>query len=94
MLPKINIKAGLGCPPMPYYTNEVESKNRILKDQVEYKSAELPDFINKMRGLLEEQRHEVERALISTGEYRLRDEYRYLQVESSSWFKMTRDQRQ
>ena len=57
-------------------------------------SPELPDFINKIRGLLEEQRHEVERALISTGEYRLRDEYRYLQVESSSWFKISLDQRQ
>ena len=92
MLPDIRIKAGLGCPPMPYYTNEVESKNKILEDEVEHKSSELPDFINKMRGLLKEQRHEVECALINTGKYRLKDEYRYLQVESSSWFKMTLDQ--
>ena len=70
---------------MPYYTNEVESKNKILKDEVEHKSSELPDSINKMRGLLEEQRDKVERALIITGEYRLRDKYRYLQIESSSY---------
>ena len=51
-----------------------QTKNKILKDEVERKSSELPNFINKMRGLLEEQRHKVERALISTGKYRLRDE--------------------
>ena len=65
----------MGCPPLPYYTNEVESKNKILKDEVEHKRSELPDFVDKMRTLLEEQRNEIERALIGTGEYRIKDEY-------------------
>ena len=34
MLPQIRLKAGLGYPPMPYYTNVVESKNKILKDEI------------------------------------------------------------
>ena len=29
MLPQIRLKASLGYPPMPYYTNEVESKNKF-----------------------------------------------------------------
>ena len=56
MLLEIHIKA-----------NEVEPKNKILKDELEHKSSVLPDFINNMRGLLEEQRHEVEHALIGIG---------------------------
>ena len=94
MLPNCRTKAGLGSPPLPYYTNEVESKNKILKDEVEHKKSELPDFVNKMKTLFEEQKREVERSLIGTGEYRLKEDYHYLQVESSTWFKMTLDQRQ
>ena len=83
MLQDVRVKAGLGCPPSPYYTNEVESKNRVLKEEVQYKSSQLPDFVDKMRGLMEEQRREIERAVISAGEYRLREEYRKLAVEPS-----------
>lgn len=61
---------------------------------MDHKRSELPDFVDKMRALLKEQRNEIERALICTGEYRLRDEYKYLEVEHSTWFKMTVDQRQ
>ena len=31
MLFSVREKAGLGSPPSPYYTNEVESKNRVLQ---------------------------------------------------------------
>ena len=93
MLPTIREKAGLGSPPSPYYTNEVESKNRILKEAVQYKSSQLPEFVDKMKGLMEEQRREIERAVIGSGEYRLRKEYHHLTVEPSKWFKMTTEQR-
>ena len=36
----------------------------------------------------------MERALISTGQYRLKDDHNYLEIESFLWFKMTHDQRQ
>lgn len=91
MLPNVHTKAGLGCPPAPCYTNEVESKNKILKDEVEHRHTELPHFVDKMRVLLEEQRLEIECAIIGMGEYRIRSEYRNLAVEPSKWFKMTID---
>lgn len=94
MLQDIREKAGLGSPPTPYYTNEVESKNKLLKEEVQYKSSQLPDFVEKMKRLMEGQRQEIERAIIGSGEYRLRNEYRNLAVESSKWFKMTTEQRQ
>ena len=47
MLLQICLKVGLGYLPMLYYTNEVELKNKILKDEVEQKSSELPDFLTR-----------------------------------------------
>ena len=93
MLRSMREKAGLGSPPTPYYTNEVESKNRVLKEAVFYKSSQLPDFIQKMKSVLEQQKSEIERAVVNTGEYRLRVEYRHLSVESSKWFTLSREQR-
>ena len=69
MLPNVHTKAGLGCLPAPYYTNEVESKNKILKDEVKHRHTELPDFVEKVRALLEEQRLEIENAIVGTGQY-------------------------
>ena len=94
MLPECRTRAGLGSPPLPYYTNEVESKNKILKDEVDHKKLQLPDFVNQMKGLFEEQKNEIERSLIGTGEYRLKQEYSHLAVDPSTWFKMNSDQRQ
>ena len=74
MLKNVRERAGLGCPPSPYYTNEVESKNRVLKEAVQYKSSQLPEFIEKMKG---------ERAVVGAGEYRLREEYKRLAVNPS-----------
>ena len=93
MLRSVWEKAGLGSPPTPYYTNEVKSKNRVLKEEVSYKSPQLPDFIQKMKSVFEQQKSEIKRAVVNTGEYRLRAEYRHLSVESSKWFILSREQR-
>ena len=53
MLPTVREKAGLGSPPTPYYTNEVESKNKVLKE-VQYKSSQLPEFVEKMKRMMQE----------------------------------------
>ena len=83
-------KAGLGCPPEPYYTNEVESKNKVIKEEVQYKRSQLPEFVEKM---MHEQKQEIERAVLNSGEYRLCEEQKQLGVSSSEWFQMTTDQR-
>ena len=46
MLKQLRIKAGLGHPPEPFYTNDVESQNRVIKQQMNYKAQELPEFIS------------------------------------------------
>ena len=45
MLRPVRERALLGSPPQPYYTNEVESKNHVLKQHMKYKAAELPQFV-------------------------------------------------
>ena len=42
MLKEQRIKSGLGDP---YYTNDVESQNRVIKHQMNYKAQELPELI-------------------------------------------------
>ena len=73
----------------------MESKNKILKDEVRrsYK-VQLPDFVIQMKGLFEVQKNEIERSLFGTGEYRLKQEYSHLAVDPSTWFKMNSDQHQ
>lgn len=93
MLRPVRESARLGSPPEPFYTNEVESKNNILKQQVSYKHSELPVFVDHMKGLLRDQRREIERAVASSGEYRLSSQYTHLGVEQQKWFKMSEQQR-
>jgi len=50
MLRPVRESARLGSPPEPFYTNEVESKNNILKQQVSYKHSELPVFVDPIKG--------------------------------------------
>ena len=85
--------AGLGCPPELFYTNDVESKNRVLKHQTNYCKQELPQFVEHMRELIMEQRSEVEKAVAGLGEYNLTSAYRHLGVEMKRWFLKTEAQR-
>ena len=93
MVQKVRTEAGLGNPPVPYYTNEVESKNHILKQHVQHKASELPTFVDNMKDLLQQQRKEIERSIIAQGEYKLQDDYKKYGVQSAKWFTLTADQR-
>ena len=67
MVQEVRIKAGLGNPPFPYYTYEVESKNYVLKQHVAYKASALPKFVDNMKDLFCQQKQEIERAMIGQG---------------------------
>ena len=78
MLKETRIKAGLGNPPSYFTTNSSESVNALLKNKVEYKKSELPEFLEKLRSVINEQEKELERAIIDRGKYQLCDEYKNL----------------
>ena len=85
-------EAGLGSPPDPFYTNDVESKNRVLKLQAEYKPQELPTFVETMKDLLQKQKQEIEKAIIGVSKYKLLPSYSDLEVPHSQWFKKNEKQ--
>ena len=93
MLCSLREKAGLGSPPEPYYTNEIESKNNILKQHLNRKASQLPQFIESMKLLLQGQYEEIKNAVASCGEYRVVPQYSILSFEKQKWFKMSEKQR-
>ncbi len=64
MIQPIRIAAGLGNPPEPYYTNDIESINRVIKRITKYKTCEWPEFCRLAHDLVKEQDSEVEKSVI------------------------------
>lgn len=84
MLKETRIDAGLGNPPSYFTTNSTESINAMLKNKVNYKKSELPEFLEKLRSVIDEQEKELERAIIDCGQYQLCNEYKKLEVKGGS----------
>ena len=93
MLREKRIIAGLGYSPDPFYTNDVESKNRVLKYQTNYRQQELLQFVESMKELFVEQRAEIEKAVAGLGEYQLAAAYRDMAVDTKHWFMKSEPQR-
>ena len=93
MMAPIRQTAGLGNPPEPFYTNEIESINRVLKQKSGYKSSEWPVFCKLAKELVEDQKSELEKAVLSIGEYRFCEEFKHLEVPIGKWSSMTKAQR-
>lgn len=55
MLASVRESAGLGSPPEPFYTNEIESINRVIKQKAGYKSSEWPEFCQLAKELIKNQ---------------------------------------
>ena len=64
-------KAGLGSPPAPYYTNTSESMNSPFKEKTNYTKMQWPEFNQKMKSLVDQQREEIEKAIVGGGIYKL-----------------------
>ena len=93
MLKPLRMAAGLGNPPDPYYTNDVESLNKVIKHQVKYKAQELPQFVLSMKEMIENQKKDIEKAIIGMGEYRLVESCRHLAIDKHKFFQMNEKQR-
>jgi hypothetical protein len=86
--------AGLGCPPVPYYTNANESLNRAIKNKVNFTKQQWPIFNDKMKEFIDQQQREVDMAIIGGGRLQLRDEYKHFEVtDSGKWWRMSEEQK-
>lgn len=83
MLKPVRTKAGLGSQPLQFTTNASESMNAVLKRKVDYKKSELPAFLDELRKVIDEQEHELERAIINKG---LDVQHRNLEIREDHWF--------
>ena len=54
MLKSTRHKGGLGDPPSQFTTNASESVNSVLKSKVDYKKSKLPEFLVKLKSLIDE----------------------------------------
>lgn len=93
MIAAIREECGLGSPPAAFTTNASETANYLLKHKVNYKRSELPEFLDKLRQLIQDQQSEVEKAVIGRGKYELRSHYRSWYIPESKWFSMSQSQR-
>ena len=78
MLKPVREFAGLGSPPDPFYTNDVESANCIIKCKMNYKASKWPEFCKLANELIEEQENEIEKAIIGVGQHKFDDDYAHL----------------
>lgn len=84
---------GLGCPLLIFTTNCSESLNASIKQKMNYKQHEWPQFNKLMQEFVMAQRDEVIRSLSCRGQYRLATEFNHLVVSLNNWSKMTTVQR-
>ena len=62
---------GLGSPPRLFYTNDSESLNAQLKESLGYKKHQWGLFNEKVKRMVEQQQHEMEKVIIGYGKYML-----------------------
>ena len=93
MLRGIREAAGLGSPPSIFTTNMSESLNKIIKQHVQFKASQWPEFNRSLRSLVEVKREEIIRALSGRGLYRLRAQYAHLCIDQIEWQRKRPDQR-
>ena len=94
MLKPVREEAGLGFPPTQFTTNASASLNAMIKRKVSYNKNELPAFVAHLKEIVNEQQKEMERAVIGRGKFKFRKEFSFLEVPESTWFRMSRDQRE
>lgn len=92
MIQSIRIAAGLGDPPSEFCTNDSEVINSALKQFLAFKKSDWPIFNEKMRKFVLMQQEEVSKAIISLGQYTLRDEYQHFSITPSRWFTALSDE--
>ena len=90
-LPEVRHQAGCKDPTHLYTTNSSESMNHIIKWEVKWKERQLPDLIESPKSIANDQISQLEKALISWGEWHLTPQYKNLIVTESCWFSKMSD---
>ena len=69
-----------------YTTNNSESINHVLKQEVEWKENKLPTLIQCIKNIVDRHVGEIEKAVIGRGQWKFCQDYSNLIVVESTWF--------
>ena len=86
VLPDVRHRAGLNNPLALFTTNCSESLNNVIKMEVDWKESKLPLLVEHLQSIGDHQNAELERAVISRGEWSFLSEYRHLMRSEAEWF--------
>lgn len=93
----IRSMCGLGYPPRVYTQNANECMNRLIKQtkptQYGKKSRTLMEYVENIESEVKRQQEEQFLAVIGRGEYRLKQEYKFLRVDEADYYRMTTKQK-
>ena len=93
----IRSMCGLGFPPSVYTQNANESMNRLIKNVKTSKygnqSTSLLNYIDVIEKEVVRQHNEQFLAMLGRGEYRLIDEFKFLEVKENDFYRMTKCQK-
>lgn len=85
--------AGFGDPPQPYYTNNSESANPMIKRTVNFTENEISHFIQEMIVLLQQRKTDVESGILEKGPFELGKVFRNFYISECDWFRKRNEQR-
>ena len=86
VLPEVRKQAGLHNPLALFTTNCSEAVNNVIKMEVDWKESKLPVLVERLRSICDRQSAELERAVISRGEWSFLPEYKDLVKSEAQWF--------
>ena len=92
VLPEVRRRAGWKKESF-FTTNCSESLNHVIKQEVEWKENKLPQLIDKLKTIVDENCAEFERAVIGHGAWHFISQYKSMAVSKLDWFSKTESAR-
>ncbi|CAC5400572.1 unnamed protein product [Mytilus coruscus] len=88
-----------GTTPPGYFdkgwtNNNSESLNHVLKSAINWQSKPLLDLIVIIEEIVETQFKDLQRALVSRGQYRVADSHKHFEITATSWVNKTVQERE
>lgn len=89
----IRSMCGLGFPPKTYTQNANECMNRLIKAEQDSKFSKkeiaLTSYVERIRAEIQRQQDEQFLAVLGKGQYKLSEEFSYLGVKDTDFYRMT-----
>ena len=89
----IRVEAGLGDSPKEFTTNDLESGNFVIKYGLHVDKKNPPEFIERVKEVINTQFRNEDQAVIGKGPYRLQNGSERYSVDDFQWGQLTAQQR-